>query len=229
MSAGFLTMSDAIHELQETVARLRSPDGCPWDREQTHQSLAACLVEECSELLDTLDREDVDHMREELGDVLLQVVMHAQLAAENAHFDLDRVAREANEKLIRRHPHVFGDQPARNATEALKRWNEMKREERKNSGGVAGQRFVPDLPPRIPALHFANKVFMDLLGADIEIDRHLKAHSIRALGASLDEDQAGALLFEISAACRHAQIDPEAALRRYTRKLVERIKDEVGE
>ena len=97
-----------IDELRRTMARLRAPDGCPWDREQTHQTLARCLIDECSELLDTIDRNDLPHMREELGDVLIQVVFHAQLAAERGDFNFDDVAREINEKLIRRHTHVFG-------------------------------------------------------------------------------------------------------------------------
>ncbi|MDE3084554.1 MAG: MazG family protein, partial [Verrucomicrobiota bacterium] len=98
----------AIEDLCRTVARLRAPDGCPWDREQTHATLTRCLIDECSELLDTIDRMDLPHLREELGDVLVQVVFHAQLAAERGDFNFDDVAREINDKLIRRHPHVFG-------------------------------------------------------------------------------------------------------------------------
>ena len=98
----------ALDDLRRTVARLRAPDGCPWDREQTHQTLTRCLIDECSELLDAIDRLDLPHMREELGDVLVQIVFHAQLAAERGEFDFDDVAREINEKLVRRHPHVFG-------------------------------------------------------------------------------------------------------------------------
>ena len=88
---------NAIDELLETMARLRAPDGCPWDREQDHQSIAECLVDECSELLETIDRLDMDHMREELGEVLLQVVFHSQLARESGYFDFEAVAREIND------------------------------------------------------------------------------------------------------------------------------------
>jgi len=98
-----------IQRLREIVAKLRAPDGCPWDIEQTHQSLSCCLVEETSEVLETIDNEDMPAMREELGDLLLQVVMHSQIAEESESFDLEDVAREINEKLIRRHPHVFGE------------------------------------------------------------------------------------------------------------------------
>ena len=124
---------DSIQELRKTVARLRAPDGCPWDRAQTHQSLADCLVEECSELLDTIDRQDMEHMLEELGDVLLQVVMHAQLAEESKFFDLNQVAKEVNRKLVRRHPHVFGDEKAGNPEEALSRWEAIKATEKNHN------------------------------------------------------------------------------------------------
>ena len=98
----------SIDELIETVAALRDPEtGCPWDIEQDHQSLAECLVDECCELLQTIDRVDMEHMEEELGDVLLQVVMHAQMANEAGHFDFDAVCKLVNENLIRLHPHVF--------------------------------------------------------------------------------------------------------------------------
>src|ERR1051326_4728798 len=99
----------AIEDLRKTIARLRGPGGCPWDQEQTHAMLVRCLIDEASELIDTIDRGDFPHMREELGDVLIQVVFHAQLAEEAGHFDLEDVAREVNEKLIRPHPHVFGN------------------------------------------------------------------------------------------------------------------------
>ena len=98
----------ALHELRATIARLRAPDGCPWDQEQTHESLVRCLIDEVSELIDTIDRADSPHMREELGDVLIQVYFHAQIAEEAGQFDLEDVARDVNEKLVRRHPQLRG-------------------------------------------------------------------------------------------------------------------------
>ena len=121
----------AIDELLETMARLRAQDGCPWDREQDHQSIAECLVDECSELLETIDRLDMDHMREELGDVLLQVVFHSQLARESGHFDFEAVAREINDKLIRRHPHVFGEGSLDTSDQVLHQWDAIKALEKK--------------------------------------------------------------------------------------------------
>ena len=116
----------ALHELRQTIARLRAPDGCPWDQEQTHESLVRCLIDEVSELIETIDRADMDHMREELGDVLIQVYFHAQIAEEAGLFDLEAVAREVNEKLIRRHPHVFGDhQRLDTAGQVITKWEQI--------------------------------------------------------------------------------------------------------
>ena len=99
----------ALEDLRHTIARLRGPGGCPWDQEQTHATLVRCLIDEVSELIETIDRGDYPHMREELGDVLIQVVFHARIAAELGHFNFDDVARDINDKLVRRHPHVFGE------------------------------------------------------------------------------------------------------------------------
>ncbi|HAZ65184.1 MAG TPA: MazG family protein, partial [Opitutae bacterium] len=99
----------SIDELLATTARLRAPDGCPWDRAQTHRTICDCLVEEVAELLQAIDRDDTPNLREELGDLLFHVVLHAQMASEAGHFSFDDVAREVNEKMVRRHPHVFGD------------------------------------------------------------------------------------------------------------------------
>ena len=120
----------AIEDLLETMASLRAPNGCPWDLEQDHQSIAECLVDECSELLETIDNLDMDHMKDELGDVLLQVVFHSQLAKESEHFDFEAVAREVNDKLIRRHPHVFGDSLAEDSEQVLHQWEEIKAKEK---------------------------------------------------------------------------------------------------
>jgi NTP pyrophosphatase (non-canonical NTP hydrolase) len=146
-----------IEELRRTMARLRAPDGCPWDREQTHQTLTRCLIDECSELLDTIDRNDIQHMREELGDVLIQVVFHAQLAAERGDFNFDDVAREINEKLVRRHPHVFGTGKAANSAEVIEVWEKVKAGEKAAAGKTESTLFKK-LPPRLPALMFAEEV-----------------------------------------------------------------------
>ncbi|MCD8483679.1 MAG: MazG family protein [Verrucomicrobia bacterium] len=114
-----------LHALRATMARLRAPGGCPWDIEQTHHSLRRYLVEETSELLDTLDRLDFDHMKEELGDVLLQVYFHAQIAEESGKFDLEDVAAGINKKLIDRHPHVFGEMQLQDSEAVLRQWEKL--------------------------------------------------------------------------------------------------------
>ncbi|HVU39330.1 MAG TPA: MazG family protein, partial [Opitutales bacterium] len=128
----------AIDDLRHTMARLRGPGGCPWDIEQTHQSICDCLVEEVAELLDAIDRNDFPHMREELGDLLLHVVMHAQMASEAGQFNFDDVAREINDKLIRRHPHVFGDVNLPDTDAVLKQWDAIKAAEKKNGPAAEG-------------------------------------------------------------------------------------------
>ncbi len=125
-----------VARLQEIVARLRAPDGCPWDREQTHSSLRALLVEECHEVIDAIERADDANLCEELGDLLLHVVMHAQLAGERGAFTLEEIAATICEKMIRRHPHVFGDKLAADSEAVLKQWEQIKREEKGNDGGL---------------------------------------------------------------------------------------------
>ena len=211
--------SGSIQELRATVARLRGPGGCPWDRRQTHHSLAECLIEECAELLDTIDQGDMNHMKEELGDVLLQVVMHAQIAEESDAFDLETVAAQVNEKLIRRHPHVFGDNPVEKAEEALARWNEIKAGERATQSD-RGEFFKP-VPPRVPALLFARDIFKQLVEKRVAMGEGVDHEELHRLSEGLTEGKAGEILFHVAAACRLARIDPESALRRHTRRVME--------
>src|SRR3954465_13291120 len=139
----------AMEELRQTIARLRGPGGCPWDQEQSHESLVRCLIDEVSELIETIDRKDFPHMREELGDVLIQVVFHAQLAEEAGHFDLETVAREVNEKLVRRHPHVFGEGRLDTSDQVLVQWEQIKAQEKKNGGAAAAPGIFKNMPPRL--------------------------------------------------------------------------------
>ncbi len=206
-----------IQRLREIVAKLRAPDGCPWDREQTHQTLARCLVEETSEVLEAIDAEDSEAMSEELGDLLLQVVMHAQLAEEAGFFDLEDIGREINEKLIRRHPHVFGDgKEAESAEEVLARWDEIKAAEKAAKGKDSGERKVfRDLPPTLPALLFALDVYKRAVNAGLAEKGDWDEGEVSPLAEGLTEENAGEELFLLVAACRRAGIDPESALRRF--------------
>lgn len=213
-------MSDPLQELKQTVARLRAPGGCPWDIEQTHESLCACLVEEVSELLDTIDRGDTLHMREELGDVLLQVVFHAQIETEAGTFTLEDVAAEVNEKLVRRHPHVFGDSNLETSEEVLARWEEIKAEEKKNRTQPERKSAFKDLPPQLPALLFAHDVFRQIVKKDLPAEGVTSKTPIATLADGLDEESLGRQLFELAAAARLAGLDPESALRRHARRVM---------
>lgn len=218
----------ALDDLRHTVARLRGPGGCPWDIAQTHQSLTECLVEETCELLDTIDRLDMPHMREELGDVLLQVVMHAQIAEEAGAFDLEAVAAEINEKLIRRHPHVFGEAVATDEASALSQWDAIKAAEKKNGPPASANGGVfKHLPPSLPSLLLAKAVFKQIRKAELPTDGVLDAAAIEAQAKGLDEVEAGRRLFELAAACRIAGVDPEAALRRHCIAVQEGVSERV--
>jgi XTP/dITP diphosphohydrolase/tetrapyrrole methylase family protein/MazG family protein len=214
----------AIDDLRQTIARLRGPGGCPWDQEQTHASLVRCLIDEVSELIDTIDRLDLPHMREELGDVLIQVVFHAQLAAEAGHFNFDDVAREVNDKLIRRHPHVFGTDKLQTSAQVLVKWEEIKAQEKKagtaNSATTGGEKIFKDLPPRLPALMFAEAVWKQIEKKNLPTDGAADAARVRALGAELDEAELGRRLFELAAAARAKGLDPEGALRQHATQVM---------
>src|ERR1044071_7172447 len=198
----------AIEDLQRTMARLRSRNGgCPWDQEQTHASLVRCLIDEVSELIDTIDRHDYPHMREELGDVLIQVVFHAQIAAEQGLFTFDDVARDINEKLIRRHPHVFGTGKLETSEQVIAEWEKIKATEKKN-GPSEGANIFKALPPRLPALMFAEAVWKQIEKKQLPVDGVVDTAQVQALGQQLDEALLGKMLFELTAAARAQGLDP---------------------
>lgn len=218
----------AMDELKTTIARLRAPDGCPWDQEQTHASLVRCLIDEVSELIETIDRGDLPHMREELGDVLIQVVFHAQLAAEAGAFTLEDVAREVNEKLVRRHPHVFGTGKLGTSDEVLVQWEQIKAQEKKH-GPVASGVFK-DLPARLPALMFAEAVWKQIEKKALPMpeDSVVDGAQVKALGARLTEAELGKMLFEVTAAARAKGLDPEGALRLHASKVMRAVEAKVS-
>lgn len=212
----------SIRDLIQTVAALRDPrTGCPWDIEQDHQSIADCLIDECCELLQTIDRLDMEHMQEELGDVLLQVVMHAQMAQEGGHFDFDDVCELVNEKLITRHPHVFGDADAKDSNTVLEQWDAIKAKEKKRGPKQLG--LFKDLPNQLPALLFARSVFKQLSKLELDASGLVDKAEIEKKSEYLDEAKVGEQLFEIAAACRLKGIDPESALRRHAQAIVDKL------
>ena len=216
---------NAIDELKTTIARLRAPDGCPWDQEQTHASLVRCLIDEVSELIDAIDRGDLPHMREELGDVLIQIVFHAQLAAEQGAFTLEDVAREVNEKLVRRHPHVFGAAKLGTSEQVLVQWEQIKALEKKN--GPVSSGIFKELPARLPALMFAEAVCKQIDKKLLPTEGVVDQAQVRALGAKLTESELGKLLFEVTAAARINGLDPEGALRLHATKVMRDVEAKI--
>jgi MazG family protein len=205
--------------------RLRSPGGCPWDAEQTHQSLARHLLEETHETLEAIDRGDLAALREELGDVLLQVVFHAEMAMQSGRFDIDDVAEGITSKLIRRHPHVFGDVEVGSAAEVLVNWERLKAEEK------GEQPVEHDIPATLPALARAAKV--QRRAAGVGFDWRTKSAALAKVREELDELESagpdevdaelGDVLFAIAALARRLNVDPESALRRATTRFGERF------
>ena len=222
-----------FEELVGIMAKLRSGTGCPWDREQTHQTLRPYLIEEAYEVLDALEHGDDGDFRDELGDLLLQVVFHAQIAAEEKRFDIDGVARAINDKLVRRHPHVFGDTRADTADEVLVNWEQIKREEK----GAENRKSVLDgLPASMPALLHAYRIQEKVARVNFDWDDvkevMLKVgEEIDEVGKALEqgdhtkiEEEMGDLLFSIVNLARHLKVPPEDALRRSNDKFMRRFR-----
>ena len=216
---------ERLLDLVRVMSRLRQPGGCPWDREQTHRTLARHLLEETHEVLEAIDAGDRERLREELGDVLLQVVFHAQMAAEEGAWDVDDVARGVVEKLIRRHPHVFGELEVSGADEVLVNWERLKAEEK-------GRKHVEDdIPPTLPALARAAKVLRRAAGWGVDWRTtegamgKLREEVEELAGAATPEEaeeELGDVLFAAVAVARRLGSDPESALRRSTAKFAER-------
>ncbi len=222
-----------FEELVKIMARLRSKKGCPWDREQTHQTLRPYLIEEAYEVLDALDNGGDDDFKDELGDLLLQVVFHAQIAAEEKRFDVQDVARSINDKLVRRHPHVFGDIRADTADEVLTNWEKIKREEK----GDQGRKSVLDgLPSSMPALLHAYRIQEKVARVNFDWDDVKEVlqkvdEEIQELKNALEhgdktsiEDEMGDLLFSLVNLSRHLNVPPEDALRRSNDKFMRRFR-----
>ena len=234
------------HWFEKLVAiqkRLRDPDGCPWDREQTHHTLRTYLIEEAYEVLDALESGDDEKFVEELGDLLLQVTFHSQIAAEEGRFEVSDVIRAVHEKMIRRHPHVFGEKRAKDSAEVLKHWHRIKAQERQARGsadpsGAAEQKpesALDGVPRAIPAtlegLQLTKKAartgfdwdnaegIFDKLGEETgEIQHALKVGNQRKL-----EEELGDLLFAAVNLARFLHVDPEIALKNANAKFVRRF------
>lgn len=226
-----------FQKLVELVDILRGPHGCPWDKEQTRESLKSMLVEEAYEVLEALDGDDADELCEELGDLLFQVLFHSRIAKENGEFDMDDVCRRLYEKMVRRHPHIFGEESYQDARELLRNWEDIKAAEKAAAGRKSSRKSLLDgIPGQLPALYGAYQISSKAarVGFDwdnIEGIRDKFLEEFQELQEALaqgDEqkvkDEVGDLLFAALNISRHLQIDPETALSRANRKFTGRFK-----
>ncbi len=216
-----LSPGASFESFQEVIARLRAPDGCPWDREQTHLSLRPFLLEEAYEALDALDREDMDDLAEELGDLLLQIVLHAQIATEDGDFNIHHVLEGINSKLIRRHPHVFSEVEVADVEGVIRNWEQIKAEERQTHGAPEKKGLLDGVPIALPALSQAEQVIervqrvgfegLSALGDQETIQKIIDAFEKAEVG--MRKALLGDFLLAVTSLAYKADIDAESALR----------------
>jgi len=211
-------MSSELLRLREVMDKLRSPGGCPWDAEQDHESLLKYLLEESYEFIEAVENKDRTSMQEELGDLLLQVYFHSRMAEEDADnpFNVEDVAKTVTDKLIRRHPHVFGGTKVESSSEVLENWEAQKATEKGRTSIIDG------VPLAQPALPLAAKVLyrMNKLNFELEVDKPIN------ISEQLNQDQFGDLLLGLIAQAVDLGIDPEAALRAATKSLISKIQEQ---
>jgi len=221
----------AFEKLCGIVAKLRAPDGCPWDREQTNETLLPGLIEEAYEVASAVQARDDQNLREELGDLILLAVMHAQIAEEGGRFNIGEVLEDVSAKLIRRHPHVFGESGVRDTDGVVKQWEAIKREEKSEAGG----HYLADLPAALPALMRAQKAqkkaarvnfdWTEISDVVAKVDEELAEvkEAIAARDPSAVADEIGDLLFAVVNLARKSKLDAETALQSATDKFVSRF------
>ena len=229
-------ITDHFAKLCEIVAKLRAPGGCPWDREQTHESLLPALIEEAYETAGALRAKDDANFREELGDLLLLIVMHAEIAREGGRFNIDNVLADVTEKLIRRHPHVFGKSDARDSDAVLKQWESIKRTEKTN------KHYLDGLPAALPALMRAQKAqskvarvnfdWTDVRDVIAKVGEELNEmkHAVASQDKQAIQDEIGDLMFAVVNLARKCKLDAESTLQAATDKFVvrfNRLEDEL--
>ena len=220
-----------LEKLIEIIAVLRSENGCPWDREQTHKSLRPNMLEEAYEAVDAIDDDNIPNLREELGDVLLQVVLHSQIAKDNNEFDIEDVAAELNAKLIHRHPHVFGNEKVNSADDVLTNWDKLKKEEKTYRKSV-----LDGISKSQSALMSAQKIGKKVVKVGFEWDsveslkkciesEYKEFEEVAELGdKDRMEDEMGDIFFATVNLARWYKIDAEQALLRANKKFVARFK-----
>jgi tetrapyrrole methylase family protein / MazG family protein len=214
-------------ELVGIIARLRGPDGCPWDKKQTHASLREFLMQESYEVLDALDEESARKLCQELGDLLLQIVLHARIAEEKGDFDMAEVISNLNAKLIRRHPHIFGKQSVKNAEEVAHNWEEIKKGERQPDASI-----LESVPRQMPSLAYSQEIqaraaragfdWENLDGVIDKLTEEVREFQQSASQAE-KEDEFGDIYFTLVNIARRMGIDSEASLRQANRKFYRRF------
>jgi tetrapyrrole methylase family protein/MazG family protein len=215
-----------IEGLQQIIARLRAPGGCPWDREQTHQSLTRYMIEEAYETVQAIETAGPSELAEELGDVLLQILLHTQIAEENGVFTLEDVFEILAAKMVRRHPHVFGDRSVESAGEVVTAWDQIKQQERATKSDDDAASVFDSIPPSLPALSRIETMLRraESHGMDIEQISGRVASTMNESGAA-DEAQVAEQLSTIVRDARERGVDAEGALRRWT-ECFEKIANE---
>ncbi len=218
---------DYVSELIKTVHILRSPEGCQWDREQTHESIRQNMLEEAYEAVEAIDEKNIEHLKEELGDVLLQVVLHSQIADDNNEFNIQDVAKMLNDKLIHRHPHVFGEQKTCDTKKILENWEKLKQKEK-----TERKRILDGIPTTLPALLRAMKISKKAARAGFEwenfeqLENTFKSEIEEFKNAPNDknrEEELGDILFCLVNIARWKNIDPERALELANKKFTKRF------
>ena len=220
-----------VKPLTDVMNTLLGEQGCPWDKEQTHMSLRRNLLEEAHEVIEAIDCNDMAHLKEELGDVLLQVVFHATLAEKEQAFNFNDVVEAITQKMIRRHPHIFSDVAADDAETVLANWEEIKKREK--AGQPEANSIMSKLPPTLPALLKAEKVqqkahrvgfdWDDIQGPKDKIQEELAEIDAAVAGNGDLEEEIGDLLFSVVNLSRFVNVDPEQALNRSVQKFVDRF------
>ncbi len=227
-----MPVASGFQSFQETIAHLRAPDGCPWDRRQTHQSLRRNLLEETYEVLEAIDAGNPDAMCEELGDLLLQIVLHAQIAVDEGEFHMADVIASINSKIIRRHPHVWGDVEAGDAQVVIQNWEKLKEKERR-SNGQTDRSLLDGVPGSLPALsqalayqERAARVHFDWDSADAVLERVCEemAEAREAGDEKARAAEVGDVLFSLVNWARWLNVDPESALREANRRFYRRFR-----
>ena len=235
MAERFAEAGKKFAELVEVMARLRAPGGCPWDRKQTFESIKPYLLEEAYEVMDAIDQHDWRGLEEELGDLLLQPVFFAEMAAEKGLFSVADSLDAINQKLVRRHPHIFGNAKADTPEEVLTRWNEIKKQEKAEQGVPAMASVLDSVPKNLPALMEADKVSKKAAGlgfdwpdvsgvlAKIQEEAAELAAAEKTQSPQELEHELGDLLFTIVNLARYLKVDPEQALRKSTARFRGRL------